>query len=241
VKFLFGMKAYGGLVKIAEDVDSKGWKRLPRTPKHDPNTPDRKRPKNIKESIVKARGYENKRLTAEWVTEVAYSPSDCKKTYRLVIVRKDLEVTKQGRLFEDYMYFFYLTNESSDDVAANEVVYGSNARCDQENILAQLNQCRALHAPVDNLESNWAFMVMTALSWSLKAWVGLSVPVDGRWREKHEQERRRVIRMEFKCFIEQFVRLPAQIIRGARQLTVRLLGWSESLHIFNRWLRFVLE
>lgn len=32
-----------------------------------------------------------------------------------------------------------------------------NQRCDQENILAQLNQCRAWHAPVDNLESNWAF------------------------------------------------------------------------------------
>ncbi|MFT7642037.1 MAG: hypothetical protein ACI9G1_003794, partial [Pirellulaceae bacterium] len=52
---------------------------------------------------------------------------------------------------------------------------------------------------------------------------------------------RRVIRMEFKCFIEQFVRLPAQIIRGGRQLTVRLLSWNESLHVFNRWLRFALE
>ena len=241
VKFLFGMKAYGGLDKIAENVGSKDWKRLPRAPKYDLDTPDRSRPENIKEQIVEARGYLNKRLTAEWVTEVAYSPTDCKKIYRLVIVRKDLEVTKQGLLFDDYVYFFYLTNESCEDLTTNEVVYGSNVRCDQENILAQLNQCRALHAPVDNLESNWAFMVMTALSWSLKAWIGLSVPVDGRWREKHEQERRRVIRMEFKCFIEQFVRLPAQIIRGGRQLTVRLLGWTESLHVFNRWLRFALE
>ena len=241
VKFLFGMKAYGGLVKIAENVGSKDWKRLPRTPKYNPATPARKRPENIKDQIVEARGYENKRLTAEWVTEVAYRPTDCKKTYRLVIVRKDLEVTKQGRLFDDGMYFFYLTNESSKDVTTSEVVYGSNARCDQENILAQLNQCRALHAPVDNLESNWAFMVMTALSWSLKAWIGLSIPVAGRWREKHQSERRRVIRMEFKCFIEQFVRLPAQILRGGRQLTVRLLGWTESLDVFSRWLRFALE
>ena len=84
-------------------------------------------------------------------------------------------------------------------------------------------------------------MVMTALSWNLKAWIGLSVPVDGRWRETHEHERRRVIRMEFKRFIDQFVRLPAQIIRGGRQLTVRLLSWNESLHIFNRWLRVALE
>ena len=84
-------------------------------------------------------------------------------------------------------------------------------------------------------------MVMTALSWSLKAWIGLSVPVDGRWREKQQRERRHVIRMEFKRFVEQFVRLPAQIIRSGRRLTVRLLSWNESLHVFNRWLKFALE
>ena len=84
-------------------------------------------------------------------------------------------------------------------------------------------------------------MVMTALSWNLKAWVGLSIPVDGSWREQHTKERKQVVRMEFKRFIEQFVRLPAQILRGGRQLTVRLLGGTESLQVFNRWLRFALE
>jgi len=259
VSFLFGMKAYANLVKIAGEVDTKDWKHLPRTPKYDPRTPDRARPENVKEPIVKERGYDNKRLTAEWVTEVPYSPTDCKKTYRLVIVRKDLEVTKQGRLFDDCMYFFYLTNEPGEETTINElgeevalykpsevvtaadVVYGSNDRCDQENVLSQLSACRALHAPVDNLESNWAFMVMTALSWSLKAWIGLSIPVSGRWRERHESERRTVIRMEFKRFVEEFVRLPAQVVRGGRQLTVRLLSWTESLHVFNRWLGVALE
>ena len=226
---------------IAENVAIEDWKRLRRSPKYDAQTPDRARPENVKEQIVAERGYENKRLAAEWVTEVAYSPTDCDKTYRLVIVCKELKVTKQGRLFDDYVYFFYLTNEPEKQLSTSEVVYASNARCEQENVLAQLNQCRALHAPVDNLESNWAFMVMTALSWSLKAWIGLSIPVDGRWREKQQCERRQVIRMEFKRFVEQFVRLPAQIIRGGRQLTVRLLSWNESLHIFNRWLQFALE
>ena len=217
------------------------WKPLPRTPKYNPATADRTRPDNVKEQVVAERGFDNKRLCAEWVTEVPYSPTDCKRTYRLVIVCKELEVTKQGRLFDDYTYFFYLTNESRKDVSTNDVVYGSNDRCNQENILAQLNQCRALHAPVDTLESNWAYMVMTSLAWNLKAWIGLSVPVDSRWREQHEAERRRVIRMELKTFINQFVRLPAQIIRSGRRLTVRLLGWTESLHTFNRWLRVALE
>lgn len=241
VKFLFGMKAYPGLVNIADNVASADWKRLPRAPKYNSKTPNRFRPANVKEQVVKKRGYDNKRLAKEWVTEIDYRPTDCKKAYRLVIVRKDLEVTKQGRLFDDYTYFFYLTNESKKALTTNAVVYSSNARCDQENVLAQLNQCRALHAPVDNLESNWAFMVMTSLSWSLKAWIALSIPITGRWETKHRQERAVVLRMEFKKFVDQFVRLPAQVIRGARQMTVRLLGWNESLEIFNRWLRVALE
>jgi hypothetical protein len=241
VKFIFGMKAYPGLVDIAENVASEDWKPLPRPLKYDPHTPNRRRPENVKERIVTERGFKNKRLAAEWVTELPYRPTDCKQTYRLVIVCKELEVTEQGRLFDDCKYFFYLANESKRKLKTNEVVYGSNARCDQENILAQLNQCRALHAPVDNLESNWAFMVMTALSWSLKAWIALSIPVSSRWKDKHRHERREVQRMEFKRFIDQFVRLPAQIIRGGRQLTVRLLGWNESLDVFNRWLRVALE
>ncbi len=241
VKFVFGMKAYGGLVDIAENVASEDWKRLPRPPKYDPKTPSRARPANVKEQIVAERGYKNKRLAAEWVAEVPYSPTECEHTYRLVIVCKELEVTEQGRLFDDCLYFFYLTNESKRALSTKQVVYASNARCDQENILAQLNQCRALHAPVDNLESNWAFMVMTALSWNLKAWIALSIPAGGRWKDKHSQERRDVQRMEFKRFVDQFVRLPAQVIRSGRRLTVRLLGWSESLATFNRWLPVALE
>lgn len=80
VKFLFGMKAYAGLVNIAENVANEQWKRLPRSPKYDPATPNRARPDNVKEQIVRRRGYDNKRLTAEWVTEVPYSPTDCQET-----------------------------------------------------------------------------------------------------------------------------------------------------------------
>lgn len=73
VKFLFGMKAYAGLVKTAENVAMDDWKRLSRQPKYNPETPDRARPENIKEQIVAKRGYTNKRLADEWVTEVDYS------------------------------------------------------------------------------------------------------------------------------------------------------------------------
>lgn len=241
IRFVFGMPEHKNHTEIAENIPETAWKRLPRKPRHDPGTPDRSRRENVKRRIVEERGYKNRRLASEWFVEVPYSPQKCKQTYRLVILRKKVNVTEQGWLFEDYRYFFYLSNLPAHLYSSAEIVYQSNHRCDQENVIAQLNQCRALHAPVDNLESNWAYMVMTSLAWTLKAWIGLSIPVDGRWREKHEQQRRRVIRMEHRTFVDQFIRLPAQVMLGARRLTVRLLSLSENLDVFNRWLRFALE
>jgi len=53
---------------------------------------------------------------------------------------------------------------------------------------------RSLHAPVDSLLSNGAYMVMTTLAWNLKAWWALSLPMQpGRWQGRHREQRRRVL------------------------------------------------
>ena len=58
---------------------------------------------------------------------------------------------------------------------ADEVVFSANERCDQENLIAQLKSgVHALTTPVDDLVSNWAYMVMASLAWSLKAWSALA-------------------------------------------------------------------
>ena len=109
----------------------------------------------------------------EWVAEMPYRPTACRQTYRLIIAsRKDLIVSepRQGRLFDDYTYLFYITNDAVS--TSEEVVFSANDRCQQENILAQLNAVRSLHAPVDNLTSNEAYMLMTSLAWNLKACQG---------------------------------------------------------------------
>ena len=98
----------------------------------------------------------------------------------------------------------------------------------QENLIAQLGAQRALHAPVDNLTSNWAYMLMTSLAWTLKAWAALQIPIDGRWKEKHTAERERILRMEFKTFVNGWIRIPVQIVRKARRRrTLRVLSWNQ--------------
>ena len=88
--------------------------------------------------------------------------------------------------------------------------------------------------PVDNLVSNWAYMVMASLAWTLKAWFALALPVKGRWREKHATEKTDVLRMEFKKFLLAFMRLPAQLVRTGRRIVFRLLSWNPYQHVFIR-------
>ena len=131
-------------------------------------------------------------------------------------------------------HFFYITNVVL--LSAEQIVWVANNRCNQENLLAQLHGgVSALKAPLDNLLSNWAYMVMTALAWNLKAWWALILPVaPGRWRERHQEEKQWLLRLEFKTFVQAFVRLPCQIVRTGRKLVYRLLSWNPQQRIFWR-------
>jgi Transposase DDE domain group 1 len=235
VRFLFGYEAMPNLKVRAEDLPAQAWKALHRPARYAVHTQPRQRPDNVKEAIVVAREFENQRLQSEEVAEFTYRPTACTKTYRMVVIRKKIAVEKGQRLlFEKIEYFFYITNDWVSE--AEEIVFSANDRCDQENLLAQLHGgVRALRAPVDNLESNWAYMVMTALAWNLKAWWALKLPEQpGRWHEKHHTEKRWVLRLEFKTFVNAFVRLPCQIIRSGRKLVYRLLAWNPYQPIFFR-------
>ncbi len=188
----------------------------------------------MKEEVIKEREYKNIRLDSEHVTEFDYQPTFCKKPYRMVVLRKNVSVERGERvLFDDIRYFFYITNDG--ESSPSEIVFESNGRCDQENLIEQLkNGVRALRMPVDNLVSNWAYMVVASLAWTLKAWWALLLPETGRWSEKYKAEKKVVLRIEFKKFVNAFVRIPAQIIRAGRRLVYRLLSWNPYQHIFLR-------
>lgn len=94
---------------------------------------------------------------------------------------------------------------------------------DQENVIEQLKSgVNAMRMPVDNLLSNGAYMVMSALAWNLKAWYGLLMP--------HRKRGWEVVRMEFRRFLYAIVLLPAQIVRSGRRIIYRILG-------YNHWLK----
>ena len=233
-RFIFGIDAMANLVERAQNPPETDWDRLERPAKYEVKTVPRERPDNVKERIVREREFKNIRLKSEEVAEFPYRPGACKKTYRMVVVRKNLSVEKGEQvLFDDIRYFFYITNDTS--LSAHEIVFSANDRCNQENLIEQLkNGVRAVQMPVDNLISNWAYMVMASLAWTMKAWFALSLPETGRWAAKYKSEKSTVLRMEFKTFLNAFLRVPCQIIRGGRRIIYRLLSWNPWQHVFLR-------
>jgi len=221
-KFILGMDAHAKVVGLAEALPAAAWRRLERVPQYEIATEPRTKPVNVKEQIVKARGYKNMVLKGEDIAEFSYQPNQCAQPYRLVVVRKNLSVQRGEKvLFDEVRYFFYITNRA--DLAVAEIVALANQRCHQENVIAQLKGAvQAMRMPVDDLNSNWAYMVMTTLAWNLKAWFALLVPDRATGIA--------LLKMEFRTFLQAIIALPAQIVRTARKLVYRVLG-------YNRWLK----
>jgi hypothetical protein len=239
VRFIFGINAMPNLEKIADSLPECFWRPLLRPSKYEVKTQPRRRPTNVKERIVVDREYKNIRLQSEDVAEFAYRPTKCNKTYRIVVLRKNLSVERGEKvLFDDIRYFFYITNDCKSSSA--EIVHSANQRCNQENLNEQLkNGVKAMRMPVDNLLSNWAYMVMASLAWTLKAWFALLLPEKGRWQGKYKAEKQAVLKMEFKRFRNAIIALPCQIIKTGRKIVYRLLSWNRWLVVFFRGLKML--
>ena len=161
----------------------------------------------------------------------------CQKTYRMIVVKKYLEVSQgQSVLFHDYRYFFYLTNDW--ELSAAEVVFEANDRCDQENLNCptqgrRAGLARAGRQPGEQLGLHGDDLAglepesLVGLALARRAWATCRA---------RREEKRRVLRMEFKTFLNAFVRLPCQIVQTGRRLIYRLLGWNPWQGVLFRWL-----
>lgn len=226
VRFLFGIGRSQALYDKLLQVPAKDWSVLRRPPKYEVKSRPRRRPKRVKDEIVKERRFAKKRTEAELVASFEYKPTACSKSYRVVVLTKNLSLLRgEEMLCDDLMHFFFITNDRKSSPA--ELVLLANGRCDQENLNAHLkNGVHAMKMPVNDLVSNWAYMVMASLAWTLKAWFALLLPTHGRWREKHRAEKHDVLRMEFRSFLLSFMLVPVQVVTTGRQIIYRLLSWN---------------
>ena len=228
-KFILGMDAHPKVVMLAEALEKAAWMPLERLAKYEILTEPRPKAFRYKEQVVVERQFKNKKLLGEDWAELDYQPLKCARKYRLIVLRKNISV-QQGEtvLFDEVRYFFYITNRPD---KAQKIISLANGRCDQENVIEQLkNGVNAMRMPVNDLVSNWAYMVMAGLAWNLKAWYGLLVPNRERGLE--------LVRMEFRRFLHAVMLLPCQIVRTARRVIYRVLSYNSWLKdFFATWER----
>lgn len=236
VRFIFGNDARKNMVAIAADHPDDLYRELERRAERVVATKTRERPDDVKDRIVRERGFQTLRPKSEEVIDFEYKPGKCRKTYRVVALKKNITVTRgELALFDEVRYFFYITNDLT--LSADDVVKEARQRCNQENLIAQLKSgVHALHAPVNTLNANGAYMLMASLAWTLKAWFALSLPISPRWKKQHTAQRDDVLRMEFRTFIATMINIPAQIISAGRRIIYRLLAWNRTEHILFRFL-----
>jgi Transposase DDE domain group 1 len=236
VSFCFGFDARKNLIEKARSICDDMYHTLVRRAEETIKTKPRSKPKRVKDSVVRARKFKVLRTVGEDVCEFTYRPIASKRDYRVIALRKDLSVERgEDVLFHEYRWFFYITNLAR-TTSADQVVMEARSRCDQENLISQLKELRALHAPVNTLTANWAYMVMAAIAWSLKAWCALLLPISRRWAKTHTDQRRRLLMMEFRTFRHAFIDIPCQIVTGGRQVRWRVLAWNPWLGTLFRLL-----
>jgi hypothetical protein len=231
IDFVLGTDNIAALRTRADALESSAWQRLHRpTPYVNKTGTTRTRRHNRKQQVVADRCFLNLRLNHEDVAEFAYQPTKCRQPYRVVVVRKNISRMKgEQALIDEIRYFFYFTTYSAQTHTPAQIVELANDRCDQENIHGQLKSgINALHAPVDNLLSNWAYMVIAALAWNIKSWHAMMT------HRKHD--RAGFIRMEFKRFLDTVIRIPAMVCVRARAIVVRLLAYTVNIdRFFSAW------
>lgn len=216
--FAFVVRNYPNLVKLADQIPMGAWQpfrarpQRARTAAPTPPNKRRRRRANLRRKKALERKKRDLLLKEQWVAEIAYKPSRCEGTYRLIIRRQRIEENdKQGQLFDLWRYRFAITNLPIEGHSAEEVLDLTYHRCDQENLIEQLgNGIAGMRMPTGDFLANAAFLCCARLAHNLKSWLGQMVlPAE-------------TVRWEWKRFRLAFVYFAVQVVRHARQLLVRL-------------------
>ncbi len=169
----------------------------------------RRRGRNRRRERVRARNKRDLQLKKQWIAEIPYRPERSDRTYRLIARYQEIEEHEQGHLFMLTRFRFILSNLPS-SVSAEKVMDLTYQRCDQENLIEQLQSgVTAMRMPTGGMLSNAAFMTCARLAHNSKPWLAqIALP-------------RETMRWEWKRFRRSFVYCAARVVHASRQTHVR--------------------
>ncbi len=163
VRFVFGYDAKANLVEARRGP---GRRALPRAGRPAPSEParhaapqrartnvkdDDRSPARLQGAAPEGRGRRRVLLPARASASATTGSSPCARTSRSSAARTCCSTSTATSS----------TSPTTGSMTADEVVAEARQRCNQENLIAQLKGgVRALHAPVNTLVANWAYMTM---------------------------------------------------------------------------------
>lgn len=211
--------SHPSVVKLADELPENAWRDLKRDSETDEqeHVAKRKKRPNLRRRKARQRGYTDKKLKREQVAEFTYRPT-CNKEkmsteYRMVAVRKQIEVAGKTGLFDQYEYRFILSDRY--DLSLPETVRYAYRRCNQENLIEQAkNGVSAFRMPTADLLANEVWMTTGMLAQNFKSWMCLLALG------------RKKLGWEWKRFRLHFVYFAVRITKAARQLHL----WINSNH-----------
>jgi hypothetical protein len=213
--FALVMPGYANLCTLADQLPPEAWTTFEpaasrRRRKRRQETAKRRRRPNLRRARALELEKRDLQLQGQWVAEIPYQMARSRHRYRLIIRRQRImETDRQGLLFELWRYRFALTNLEA--MSASEVLDLTYQRCDQENVIEQLQSgVAAMRMPTGDLLANGAFLRCARLAHNLKSWIcQLAL-------------REETVRWKWKRFRQAFVYVAATVIRHARQTWVRI-------------------
>lgn len=195
---------------LFEALPGEVWKPYRQREKNEvPACRRRKRGLNRRRERALSRNKRNLQLEKQWIAEIPYRPDRSARTYRLIARYQEIEEHEQGHLFMLTRFRFILSNLPS-SVSAEKVMDLTYQRCDQENLIEQLQSgVTAMRMPTGGMLSNAAFMICARLAHNLKPWLAqTALPKE-------------TMRWEWKRFRRAFVYCAARVVHASRQTQVR--------------------
>lgn len=167
------------------------------------------------ESLRKALVRRNKTLKRRGELEIAefeHMVPSWEKSYRFVFKRQEILIETNGSQMDllensgEYFYHGYVTNIK--EVSKEEIICLIDGRGNQEKFIEDFkNGLGTVHIPSKHFYGNYAYFLISMLSWNLKYWILYRISPDNliRW----------------KRFRYLFVKVGAQIIKSSRYVIIR--------------------
>lgn len=160
------------------------------------------------------------------VAEFEHTVAAWERTYRFVykrqlIIRQDL--TRQEDLFEatdEYFYHGYVTNIY--DQSVEQIISLIDSRGHQENFIKDFKHgLGTVHIPSKHFFANYAYFLISMLSWNLKCWLLYEIEPE--------------LKIHWKRFRYLFVKVGAQIIKSGRYVIIRFGKNFGRVADFQKW------